>query len=167
MSKPNIFKLLAIDDDPRTLSLIADALGDERLEILTAEDPDAGFEMFLQLRPRIVLLDLLMPRVSGMDMLKRMITSDPGSNVILISGHYSTESAMEAIQQGACDFLTKPLDLQGLRRRIAGFLTEAEIRRRTLLLDQELVQACQFEGIVSRSPLMLDVFAKFRRVSPH
>jgi DNA-binding NtrC family response regulator len=86
--------------------------------------------------------------------------------VILISGHYSTESAMEAIQQGACDYLTKPLDLQRLRRRIAGFLTEAEIRRRTLLLDQELVQACQFEGIVSRSPLMLDVFAKIRRVSP-
>lgn len=167
MSKPNIFNLLAIDDDPRTLSLITDALGDERLEILTAEDPEAGFEVFLQLRPRIVLLDLLMPRVRGMDMLKRMITSDPGSNVILISGHYSTESAMEAIQQGACDYLTKPLDLQGLRRRIAGFLTEAEIRRRTLLLDQELVQACQFQGIVSRSPLMLDVFAKIRRVSPH
>src|ERR1700687_2688253 len=165
MSKPNIFKLLAIDDDPRTLSLIADALEDERLEILTAEDPEAGFQMFLQLRPRIVLLDLLMPRVSGMDMLKRIITSDPGSNVILISGHYSTESAMEAIQQGACDYLTKPLDLQRLRRRIASFLAEAEIRRRTLLLDQELVQACQFEGIVSRSPLMLDVFAKFARVA--
>ena len=65
----NIFKLLAIDDDPQTLSLIADALGDEGLEILTAEDPEAGFQMFQSLRPRVVLLDLLMPGVSGMDML--------------------------------------------------------------------------------------------------
>jgi DNA-binding NtrC family response regulator len=149
------------------LSLIADALDDEGLEILTAENPEAGFEIFVRLRPRIVLLDLLMPGVSGMDILKRMIGSDPGSNVIVISGHYSAESAMEAIQQGACDYLTKPLDFRRLRHRIASFRAEAEIRRRTLLLDQELVQACQFEGIVSRSPLMLDVFAKIRRVAPH
>jgi DNA-binding NtrC family response regulator len=167
MSKPSIFKLLAIDDDPQALSLIADALQDERLEILTAENSEAGFEIFLQLHPRIVLLDLLMPGVSGMDMLKRIISSDPGANVIVITAHYSAESAMEAIQQGACDYLTKPLDFQRLRRRIASFVAEAEIRRKTLFLDQELLQACQFEGIVSRSPLMLDVFAKIRRVAPH
>jgi DNA-binding NtrC family response regulator len=167
MSKPNISTLLAIDDDPQTLALIADALGDERLEILTAENPEAGFEMFLRVHPRVVLLDLLMPGVSGMDMLKRMVSTDPGANVIVISGHYSAESAVEAIQEGACDYLTKPLDFQRLRHRIASFVAEAEIRRRTLILDQELVQACQFEGIVSRSPLMLGVFAKIRRVAPH
>jgi len=167
MNQPNVFKLLAIDDDPQILSLIAEELGDEGLEILRAEDPEVGFEIFLQARPRIVLLDLIMPGVSGMDVLKRIIGSDPGANVIVISGHYSAESAMEAIQQGACDYLTKPLDFQRLRHRIASFLAEAEIRRRTLLLDQELVRACQFEGIVSRSPLMLDVFARIRRVAPH
>ena len=167
MSKPTSFKLLAIDDDPQTLSLIADALGDEGLNIVTTEDSEGGFELFLRVRPKIVLLDLIMPRVSGMDLLKRMIAADPGSNVIVISGHYSAESAMEAIQQGACDYLTKPLDFQRLRHRIASFLAEAEVRRRTLSLDQELVQACQFEGIVSRSPLMLDVFARIRRVAPH
>lgn len=167
MNKPGVFKLLAIDDDPQILALIADELGEEGLEILTSEDPHIGFEMFLQTRPRIVLLDLIMPGISGMDVLKRIISSDPGANVIVMSGHYSAESAMEAIQQGACDYLTKPLDFQRLRHRIASFLAEAEIRRRTLILDQELVQACQFEGIVSRSPLMLDVFARIRRVAPH
>jgi len=167
MSKPNNFKLLAIDDDPQTLSLIADSLGDEGLEILTTEDPEAGFHLFRSLRPKVVLLDLLMPGLSGMDMLGRIVSSDPGANVIVISGHYSAESAMEAIQQGACDYMTKPIDFQRLRHRIASFLAEAEIRRRTLILDKELVQACQFEGIVSRSPLMLEVFAKIRRVAPH
>ena len=167
MNKPTIFKVLAIDDDAQTLSLIADALGDEGLEVLTAEDPEAGFRLFQSLRPKVVLLDLLMPGVSGMDILERIVSSDPGANVIVISGHYSAESAMEAVQRGACDYLTKPLDFQRLRHRIASFLAEAEIRRRTLRLDQELVQACQFEGMVSRSPLMLDVFAKIRRVAPH
>src|SRR5260370_12258338 len=162
MSKRNIFKLLAIDDDPQTLSLIADALRDEGLEILTVEDPETGFQLFQSLRPRVVLLDLIMPGASGMDMLERIVRSDPAANVIVISGHYSAESAMEAIQRGACDYLTKPLDFQRLRHRIANFLAEAEIRRRTLRLDQELVQACQLEEIASRRRLMLDVFPKIR-----
>jgi DNA-binding NtrC family response regulator len=96
-----------------------------------------------------------------------MIAADPAVNVILITGHYSTESAIEAIQKGACDYLTKPLDMRRLRDRITSVLAEAELRHKTLLLDQELLKACQFEGIVSRSPLMLDVFAKIRRVAPH
>lgn len=167
MSKPNVFKLLAIDDDPQTLSLITDALEGEGVEILTASEPEAGFDLFVQSRPRIVLLDFVMPKISGLELLERILAADPAANVIIITGHYSTESAIEAIQKGACDYLTKPLDFQRLRDRISSVWTEAEIRRKTLLLDQELLQACQFEGIVSRSPLMLEVFAKIRRVAPH
>jgi len=167
MSKPNALKLLAIDDDPQTLTLIADALEEDALEILTVDDAEAGFELFLERRPKIVLLDFVMPKVSGMELLERILAADPAANVILITGHYSTESAIEAIQKGAADYLTKPLDIQRLRDRIASVVAEVEIRRRTLLLDQELLEACQFEGIVSRSPLMLEVFAKIRRVAPH
>jgi DNA-binding NtrC family response regulator len=167
MNKTIKSKLLAIDDDPQHLALIAEALEEESVEVLTAEDPEAGFDLFLQVRPRIVLLDFVMPKISGMEMLDRMVSADPATNVIVITGHYSTESAIEAIQKGACDYLTKPLDMQRLRARISSVLSEGEIRRRTLLLDQELLEACQFEGIVSRSPLMLEVFAKIRRVAPH
>jgi len=167
MSKPNAPKLLAVDDDPQSLLLIADALAEQGLEILTAADGEAGLELFLQARPKIVLVDFAMPKISGMELLERILSADPAANVILITGHYSTESAIEAIQKGACDYLTKPLDIQRLRDRVANVLVEAEIRRKTLLLDKELLKACQFEGIVSRSPLMLEVFAKMRRVAPH
>jgi DNA-binding NtrC family response regulator len=160
-------KLLAIDDDPQTLTLISCALAQEGVEVLTAEDADAGFECFLQVRPKIVLLDLVMPRVNGMALLERMVAADPAVNVVVITGHYSTASAIEAIQKGAWDYLAKPLDMQRLRTRIASVMNEAEIRRKTLLLDQQLLEACQFEGIVSRSPLMLEVFARIRRVAPH
>jgi DNA-binding NtrC family response regulator len=167
MDKSETFKLLAIDDDPANLNLISAALRQEGLEILTEEDPNIGFETFLRVRPRIVLLDLLMPAIQGMELLERIMRIDPGANVILISGHYSPESALEAIQKGACDYLTKPLDIEGLRDRVAGLRAEAEIRRKTLNLDQELVETCRFEGIVSRSPLMLEVLTKIRRVAPH
>jgi len=159
--------LLAIDDNPQSLASITDALAQEGLEILTASDPKAGFELFLQARPRTVLLDLAIPKATWMDLLERMVCADPGVNVILISDHYSTDAAVEAIQKGACDYLTTPIDVRSLRHRVASFWAEAEIRQKTLSLDQELLQTCQFEGIVSRSPLMFEVFAKMRRVAPH
>jgi DNA-binding NtrC family response regulator len=165
--KLNTFKLLAIDEDAQNLKSINDALIQEGFEILAANDIEAGFDLFLQARPRTVVLGLPTPEATGMDLLERMVGVDPSVNVILIADHYSAESAVMAIQKGACDYLTRPIDFRRLRHRAASFLAEAEIRRKTLSLDQELLQACQFEGIVSRSPLMLDVFAKIRRVAPH
>ncbi len=161
------FPILAIDDNSENLELIAATLATESVEILTATDPEVGFNTFLRVRPRIVLLDLVMPKVGGMELLERIVGIDPGVDVILITAHYSTDSAVQAIQKGACDYLTKPLDVEKLRSRIASLLREADTRQMTLRLDQKLVDACQFEGMVARSPLMLDVFAKIRRVAPH
>jgi len=147
--------------------LIKDALSGLDLDILTADGSLSGLEIFKRARPQIVLLDLMMPGVHGWEMLESIMAADPGAEVILMTAHYSTDSAVDAIQKGACDYLTKPLSIEKLRRRIALLLSEAEERRRTYELDHELLNACQFEGIVGRSPLMLDVFARIRRVAPH
>jgi len=167
MSTPVTLKLLAIDDEAQSLEMIQSALATQGVEIYTAQDPEAGYELFLRLRPRIVLLDLVMPNISGIELLERITTVDPGTDVILITAHYSAESAVEAIQKGAADYLTKPIDIEKLRARIATLRADAEIRQRTLRLDQELIDAYQFEGMVGRSPLMLEVYAKIRRIAPH
>jgi DNA-binding NtrC family response regulator len=167
MNAPNVVKLLAIDDNPENLALIAASLERESLEILTENDPEVGFETFLRLRPRIVLLDLVGPKVSGMELLERIVAVDPGVDVILMTAHYSTELAVEAIQRGACDYLNKPLDMEKLRSRIASLVLETERRQMTLRLDQKLVDAFQFEGMIGRSPLMMEVFANIRRIAPH
>jgi len=167
MNAPTTLKLLAIDDDAQALEIISLALKRQGLEIITVQDPEEGFETFLRTRPRIVLLDPAMPKVSGMEILERIVAVDPGVDVILITAHYSPESAVEAIQKGASDYLTKPIDIEKLRARIANLLEEAETRLKTLRLDQELIDAYQFEGMVGRSPLMLEVYAKIRRIAPH
>ncbi len=167
MSEPKRLTLLAIDDNPVNLQLIRDVLEQSDIEILTATDPEAGFEIFLKTRPRTVLLDLVMPKLGGMELLQRIIAVDPGAEVILLTSHYSTESAVEAIQKGASDYWTKPLDAEKLRNRIATILGDAAKRRDTLRLDRELLHVSKFEGMVGRSPLMLDVFAKILRVAPH
>ncbi|HKV82744.1 MAG TPA: sigma-54 dependent transcriptional regulator [Candidatus Sulfotelmatobacter sp.] len=163
----NPLKLLAIDDDAKNLEIIQLALERQGLEIFTSNDPEEGFETFLRTRPKIVLLDLVMPKVSGIEILERIVSVDPGVDVVLITAHYSAESAVEAIQKGASDYLTKPIDIDKLRARVNTLLEEAETRQKTLRLDQELIDAYQFEGIVGRSPLMLEVYARIRRIAPH
>jgi DNA-binding NtrC family response regulator len=124
-------------------------------------------ELVLRKRPQIVLLDLVMPNLSGMDVLERIVEADPGIDVILMTAHYSTKSAVEAIQKGACDYLNKPLAIDKLRQRVGKLVADARKRQRALQLDRELLETFCFEGIVGRSPLMLDVFALIRRVGPH
>jgi DNA-binding NtrC family response regulator len=159
--------VLVIDDDPATLDLIQDALCEYQLDLHVATDPNAGLELFKRVRPRIVLVDLMMPVLSGMDLLQRMLTKDPGLEVILMTGHYSMESAVEAIQKGARDYLAKPLHLEKLRSRISGLIGEVKQREATFQLERQLVDALQFEGMIGRSPLMLEVFAQVRRIAPH
>jgi len=167
MDEDNIPRLLVIDDEPQLLELIKNALLDSGLEILSANGTAEGLERFKQTRPRIILLDLMMPGVRGLGMLDSILSIDPGAEVILMTAHYSTEAAVEAIQKGACDYLNKPLNVEKLRRRIFQLLSEAEERKKTCRLDHDLLNACQFEGIIARSPVMLDMFAKIRRVAPH
>ena len=124
-------------------------------------------DLSLRARPQIVLLDLVMPKIGGTELLERIVAVDPGTDVILMTGHYSPESAVEAIQKGASDYLTKPLDLEKLRQRIGTLLGEAEERRRAFQLDLALVDAFKFEGMIGRIPMILDTFARIRRVAPH
>jgi DNA-binding NtrC family response regulator len=167
LERGTTLKLLAIDDTPKNLELITEAMAHDGLEILTASDAEAGLELFLRARPDVVLLDLLLPQMNGMEMLDRMVAADPGANVILMAAHYSTDSAVEAIQKGACDYLTKPLDITKLRNRISVLTADAEKRKRALHLDHALIETFQLEGMIGRSPVMLDTFANIRRVAPH
>ena len=86
-------------------------------------------ELVYRHRPQIVLLDLVLPGVSGMELLKRILEFAPGADVLLITGHYSTESAVEALQQGASDYLNKPLSVSVLRQRVGKLVAEVQRRR--------------------------------------
>jgi DNA-binding NtrC family response regulator len=160
-------KLLVIDDESDNLRLIQMALEREDLEILTSTDPETGFALFQQHRPEIVLLDFMMPQTSGMDLLERIVASDPTTDVMLMTGYYTAESAVEAIQKGAADYLTKPLDIHALSDRVSKLIDAHRHRRFALHLDQQLVETFQLEGIVGRSPFIIDVFDTIHRIAPH
>jgi DNA-binding NtrC family response regulator len=160
-------KLVAIDDDPQNLKMVQFVLADEQLELHTSSDAEGGLDLIHRIHPHVVLLDLVMPGVKGMELLERILDFDPGIDVVLMTGYYSTESAVEAIQKGASDYLPKPLSTEKLRQRIHQIADEIERRQRSLRLDNDLLENFAFEGMVGRSPLMLDLFSKIRRIAPH
>jgi DNA-binding NtrC family response regulator len=166
-TEKNVVKMLVVDDSPESLKLITDTVREEGLEVFTTNEPEAALAMFHHVRPRIVLLDLVMPKISGMQILEDMVAADPGVDILLMTAHCTTDSAVEAIQKGASDYLTKPLSIPKLRARIQALREEAERWRQTRRLDDQLVDMYQFEGIIGRSPLMLEVFAKISQVAPH
>jgi len=159
--------LLAIDDDPASLELVSDALEQSGLGILTATDPQTGLNIIREKRPEIVLLDLMIPGVKGMELLEKIVSIAPEAEVILVTGHYSTDSAVEAIRKGASDYITKPLSIPNLRQRVGVLVEEARRRQSAARLDSELLRASEFQRMVGRSPAMMDVFARIRRVAPH
>src|ERR1700733_148365 len=166
--EPGKIVLVAIDDDPELLELASAALGSEQdLELLTFVDPLEGLEVVRRRRPHIVLVDLVMPGISGMDVLERIVQIVPATDVILMTAHHTTESAVESIKKGACDYLNKPFTREQLRLRIAPFIAEAKRRQRAQELDREMLGACSFEGIVGRNPLMHEVFARIQRAAPY
>ncbi len=160
-------KLVAVDDDAAALDLVRAVLEEEDIEILTETDAARGLDLILRQRPNIVLLDLFMPGMSGMDLLERITEACPETDVILVTANYSTDAAVEAIRKGACDYITKPVSVDDLVLRVGRLAKEARRRQTALELDDELLRASQFQDMVGHSPLMLEVFARIRRVAPH
>ena len=128
---PNV-KLVAVDDTASSLELVAESLQQEGLAIYTSTDPEEGLDLVFHEHPQIVLLDLLMPKMSGLEMLERIIAFDPAIDVVLMTAHYTSETAVEAIQKGACDYLNKPISIPALRSRVERLLADARQRQRAL-----------------------------------
>jgi DNA-binding NtrC family response regulator len=162
-------RLLVIDDDPGAIELARSALSTFRseIDIMGVGSPAAALATMSELRPELVLLDLVMPGVEGFELLEQLHRVQPGADIILITAQYSTDSAVEAIQKGAYDYLTKPLPVERLRRKVSDWLKQAHLRERASELEGRLAEVFQFEGIIGRSPLILELFARIQRIAPH
>ncbi len=162
-----IISLVIIDDNAGSLELLSNALAQDGLQILCASDPEEGLDLVFDRHPQIVITDLVMPKMSGMEVLDKIVDFDPAIEVILITAHYSTDSAVEAIRKGAADYLNKPVSIESLRNRIARLLDDVRRQRQTLALEDQMLISAQFEGIIGRSPRMWEMFSRIRRVAPH
>jgi len=163
----DFIQIVVIDDNVRSLELLSAALDRDGIHVHTASSPELGLELVRKLRPRLVITDLVMPRLSGLEVLDQVMITDPAIDVILMTAHYTTETAVEAIRKGAADYLEKPVQLSLLRDRVNRLLDTAQRRQSALTTDGSGPEVVKFEGLIARSPQMWDVFAKLQRVAPH
>ena len=160
------FRILVIDDEKNIREGLQMALEDDGYEVLTAEDGTVGLQKALTEVVDLVITDLRMPGVGGQELLRRVTSETPGVPVIVLTGHGTVETAVEAMRMGAYDFLTKPLDLDRL-----SLLVKRALQNRELVLQhRELIEQMQsdkvFEHIIGKSPAMEHLFEMIRKVAP-
>jgi UDP-3-O-acyl N-acetylglucosamine deacetylase len=131
-------KVLIVDDEERVLKSIAGVLEDEGFRVTTARSGEEAIGIFQQEGPDVTLLDIWMPGMDGIEVLKRLKWIAPDCQVIMISGHATISTAMTAVKSGAFDFIEKPLSLDVLLMTI----------RRALERKNELVTVRRSEEIV-------------------
>jgi len=160
-------RLIVLDDEPAAIEIIRSALEPRPIQVVGFTNPILGLERIACDRPELVLVDMSMPELNGLEVLQRITQDTPGTEVIVITADYSTETAVRAIQMGASDCWTKPLNLERLRDRVDIWLDDRQKAQQRLALDLELARAYDFQGIVGRSPLLMEMFTRMRRIAAH
>jgi len=144
-------RVLVLDDEPRMADVVGMVLGRSGHEVESFSDPEAALAA-LEARPADVLItDLRMPGVDGVEVLKRALAHDPDLPVILMTAHGSVPTALEAMREGAFDYVQKPFDNDELRTLVQRALDVTRLDRENRYLRSELRSRYGPEGIVAES----------------
>ena len=161
MSKPRV---LVVDDDAAMRAALELRVQSWNFEVRTAADGAEGAEVAEEFQPDIVVTDLVMPELSGLDLLRALKKDAPHRSVLLVTAEGGIEDAVEAMKQGARDFLTKPLDYEKLRALLDDAGRDVETRRRTERLSGRLA-GDEDRAFVGRSRKVREVLELIERVA--
>src|SRR5439155_6091515 len=156
--------LLVVDDEPSILTAFRRAFRSP-LEVLTAETAREGLDLARQEHPDVIILDVQLPDMSGLDALGRLRELDARSPVIFITGKSTTDTAIEAMKRGAYDYLLKPLELPHLRQVVDRALAIRRLMQvPAVVADGDGVDD-RADAIVGRCPAMQHVYKDIGRVA--
>ncbi len=158
-------KILIIDDEEGFCELFESLLGKEGFAVFTTTDPQKGLELIREGEIDIVFLDLRMPDVDGLTLLRTIKEHDENIVVIMVSAYGTIETAVEAMKYGAYDFITKPFQRNELLR-----ITYKAVEKRRLLLEmsrlkQEVQERYGFENIIGKSKPMQELFDLIKKAA--
>ncbi len=162
---PEHAKVLVVEDDPDIRKILEMFLTQKGFRVKVAEGAPRALEMLAEEPIDLILSDVRMPDMSGLDLLRHLKERDPEIQLVLMSAYSSVKDAVEAIQLGAADYVEKPIDFRRLDRVIRAVLEKRELQHRTRILEQRLQGCVTFEGMVARSQQMLSVFAFLERLA--
>ncbi|GAB6165634.1 sigma-54 dependent transcriptional regulator [Thermostilla marina] len=161
-----VAKVLIVDNDESHAWTVADALESQGLECAVAVSGNEGIRKIDSEPFDVIVTDLVMSDVDGLGILSHAKKEQPHAEVILITGHGSVSSAVTAIQEGAFNYLLKPLDLKQLRAVVKKAAESAQLRRDNAELQRRLDERFGFQGVIGDSPQMRQVIEKLKRIAP-
>jgi DNA-binding NtrC family response regulator len=159
-------KLLIADDERHIVEGLQMLLQEEGYEVDTATDGKQAFEKLESGDFGLVLADLKMPKMDGLELFARMREKELDTEIIIISGKGTVVNAVEAMRQGAYDFLTKPLDLERLKALIPKALEKYQVRAANRHLQQRLESLTRYGDMLGQSEEMLRIYNIIEAVAP-
>ncbi|KJF44550.1 MULTISPECIES: sigma-54-dependent transcriptional regulator [Draconibacterium] len=156
-------KILVIDDERSIRNTLKDILEYEKYEVDLAEDGTKGIEKIRSAEYDIVLCDIKMPGLDGIEVLERLVVLAPDTPVVMISGHGNIDTAVDSIKKGAFDYIEKPLDLNRLLITIRNAMDKSTLVTETKILKKKVNK--KFE-IVGESKAITEIIEMADRVAP-
>jgi len=157
-------KILLVDDEPNVLELLSVALEDEGYKILLANNGREALAHVRKEKPQVVLLDIRMPDMDGVEVLYQIKEINKAASVTMMTAYGAMDTVVKAIQLGAYDYLTKPLDLKKVKIVIRRALEAQELTQEVASLRSKLKEKYQLENIVGKHSKMLEVYKMIGRV---
>ena len=159
-------KILIVDDDTAHRTMLKVNLSGAGYEIVEADDGDRVLPVLAEQDVDLILMDLKMQRLDGLDAIKLLREKGRVEPVVVITAFSSVESAVEAMKYGAMDYVTKPVDIEALKLTVAKALDFEALREENLELKKRLGEQFDFGNIIGRSPAMQKVFETLSLVAP-
>jgi two-component system, NtrC family, nitrogen regulation response regulator NtrX len=139
-------KILVIDDERSIRNTLKDILEYEKFEVDVAEDGFEGLEKCKLTKYDVILCDIKMPRMDGMEVLEKLLEKDPDNTVVMISGHGTIETAVDAIKKGAYDFISKPPDINRMLITIRNAMDKTHLVSETRVLKRKVSKTYDMIG---------------------
>lgn len=159
-------KILVVDDDLDFCFNLAAILKENGFEVLTAANGREALVKIQDTRPDLVLLDLRLPDMDGMKVLKKMKESNPGLDIIIVTAYMDIKDAIQAMKLGAYDYITKPFDNEELLLTINKAFNVQQLRGEIDVLKKRLAEKFPVESIMGNSPQIKKVLIKVDLVAP-
>ena len=159
-------RVLIVEDDPATRSGLAELVGAWGFQTEEAADGEEGLQKVTTFRPAIIVSDLVMPRMGGHDLLRALKDQLSDITFILLTAQGTVESAVEAIKEGAYDYLSKPVDPQRLRILLQKAVERQETLREVKNLRRQLREQGSFGRIIGNSPGIRGVYRVIEQAAP-
>lgn len=154
--KADRVKILVIDDDPKVAWILTEGLSSS-FDFVAARNGAEGLQMITTEKPHLILLDIKMPEMSGIDVLKKLNKVENRPEVIMLSGHDDIRYVVDSMQNGAAEFVKKPFDVKEVEIHINAILEKNRLKREVLNLKSELRTRSQYDAFVGDSVRMRQV----------